>query len=210
MVPVLCCTPSRFWRLSCGGVVFTSSALNEFGWRWFPSSENGFLDPGQGVLANAISIDGRKEWTGKFCSESMLPGGAREDRQAVAAKSGEWSTGSSTSSGEEDGKAWSLEAEKKEFRARIDALEEKEGVQGGPRIPSQERGDSEDGWGELMEVEGETESRKKLDEQKKKMQEELRDVDRLSFVSKDMQESIMESLQHQLQDVEKRIHDSHA
>ena len=55
-----------------------------------------------------------------------------------------------------------------------------------------------------MEVEDETASRKKLDGQKKKL---LRDVDRLSFVSKEMQESIEESLQHQLQDVEKRRHD---
>ena len=36
------------------------------------------------------------------------------------------------------------------------------------------------------------------------MQKELREVDRLSFVSKEMQECIKESLQHQLQDVEKR------
>ena len=56
-------------------------------------------------------------------------------RQAVAAKSGEWSTGSSTSSGEEDRKTWSLEAENKELRARIDAME-KEEVQGWPSIPS--------------------------------------------------------------------------
>ena len=47
----------------------------------------------------------------------------------------------------------------------------------------------------------------KLDEQKKQLQKELRDVDRLSFVSKQMHESIMESLQHQLQDVERRRHD---
>ena len=58
-----------------------------------------------------------------------------------------------------------------------------------------------------MEVEDEVESRRKLDEPRKKLQMELRDVDRLSFVSKEMQESIMESLQHQMQEVEKRRHD---
>ena len=47
-----------------------------------------------------------------------------------------------------------------------------------------------------MEVEDEAESRKKLGEQKRKLQKELRDVDRLPFVSKEMQESIKESLQH--------------
>ena len=58
-----------------------------------------------------------------------------------------------------------------------------------------------------MEVEDEAESRRKLDEQKKKLQKELRDDDRLSFVSIEMQESIMQLLQHQLQEVEKRRHD---
>ena len=58
-----------------------------------------------------------------------------------------------------------------------------------------------------MEVEDEAESRRKLDEQKKKLQNDLREVDRLSCVSTEMQETIWESLQHQLQDVEKRRHD---
>ena len=96
---------------------------------WIPGKERA-----ERVSANAISIDGRKEWTCKFCSESN------------AAKSGEWSAGSSTSSGEEDRKARSLEAENKELRARIDGLEKKEGVQGGPTIPSRKEGDSEDVW----------------------------------------------------------------
>ena len=58
-----------------------------------------------------------------------------------------------------------------------------------------------------MEVEDETESRRKLDEQKKKLQKEIREVDRLSFVSKELQETIKESVQHHLQEVEKRRHD---
>ena len=37
-----------------------------------------------------------------------------------------------------------------------------------------------------MEVEDEAESRRTLDEQKKKLQKELRDVGRLSFVTKDI------------------------
>ena len=44
-----------------------------------------------------------------------------------------------------------------------------------------------------MEVEDEAECRRKLDEQRKKMRNELREVDRLSFVSKEMQE-MQESL----------------
>ena len=70
------------------------------------------------VLAEAITIDGRKEWTCKFCSESNVWTRWRWRRcyhnipaalygkygQAVAAK-GEWSTGSSRSSGEEERKS---------------------------------------------------------------------------------------------------------
>ena len=55
----------------------------------------------------------------------------------------------------------------KELRARIDAMEKKEGVQGRPSIPVKEGGDSEDVWGEFMEVEDEAECRRKLDEQRK-------------------------------------------
>ena len=46
-----------------------------------------------------------------------------------------------------------------------------------------------------------------MNRRKKKLPKDLREVDGLSCVSKDMQESIKESLQHQLQDVEKRRHD---
>ena len=87
---------------------------------WIPGKERA-----ERALANAISIDGRQEWTCKFCSESNvwttwrcrrccshIPAGLHgKYRQAVATKSGEWSRGSSTSSGEEDRKTRSLEAQ---------------------------------------------------------------------------------------------------
>ena len=73
----------------------------------------------------------------KFCSESNvwtrwrcrrcyhdIPAGLRG--LPIAARTGEWSAGSSTSSGEEDRKSKSLEAEIEELRARFEALE-KEG-----------------------------------------------------------------------------------
>ena len=93
------------------------------------------------VLASAVSIHGQKEWTCKFCSESNvwtrwrcrrcnhdIPAGPRgKSRQAIAATNGELSMGSSTSSGEEERRNKSLEAENKELRARLEALEKKEG-----------------------------------------------------------------------------------
>ena len=90
-------------------------------------------------------------WTRWRCRRcySETPAGLRgKHRQAVAARSGEWSTGATTSSGEEDRKTRSLEAKKKELRARIDASEKKggEGVQGGQSIPSRKEGDLEGVW----------------------------------------------------------------
>ena len=46
-----------------------------------------------------------------------------------------------------------------------------------------------------------------MDEQKKNCRRSLRDVEQLSLFSKEAQESIKGSLQHQLQEVEKRRHD---
>ena len=131
------------------------------GLRWLPDSERGSWIPekerAERVLASAISIDGRKEWTCKFCLESSvrtrwrcrrcyhdipagLPG---KYRQAIAARTGDWSTGSSTSSAAEDRMYKSLEAENKELRARLGALERKE-VEGaqkriGPSIQERKR-----------------------------------------------------------------------
>ena len=68
---------SRFRRLSGVGVVLTSLALD-----WcsgmvsdgFQTQKRGSWIPGkeraERVLASAISIDGRREWTCKFCSKS--------------------------------------------------------------------------------------------------------------------------------------------
>ena len=84
-----------------------------------------------GRSGRANSVLSQNVWT-RLALQAMKQnhsGGVAREAQA-----GEWSPGSSTSSGEEDRKARSLEAENKEHRARIDALEKKEGVQGGPSI----------------------------------------------------------------------------
>ena len=147
--------PSRFRRLSCGGVVLTSLALDEFSeWSAMVSKlrrgvlgsqerselkeywqmQSRLMGEGSG---RANSVQNRMCWTRWRCRRccSNIPAGLQgKYRQAVAAKSGEGSTGSSTSSGEEDRKTRSLEAENKELRARSDAMEKKERVQGGSRV----------------------------------------------------------------------------
>ena len=62
-------------------------------------------------------------------------------------------------------------------------------------------------WRDCMEVEDDADCRRKLDEHRKQMQRELREVERLSFASKKVQENLVESLQHQLQKVEKTRND---
>ena len=74
--------------------------------------------------------------------------------------------GLSTSSGEEDKKSKKMEAENMELRARIEALEKK----------GEESGMAEE-WRTDMDVEEEIESRKKLDEQKRKLQKELPEIE---------------------------------
>ena len=61
-------------------------------------------------------------------------------------------------------------------------------MQGGPGLPPRRESGMEEVWG--MDVEDEIESRKKLDERRKKLQNELRDVEKLSCVSKEVQDSL--------------------
>ena len=105
----------------------------------------------------------------KFCSESNvqtrwrcrrcyhdIPAGLRgKYRQPIAARTGEWSTDSSTSSGAEDRKSKTLEAENEELRSRIEAMEKKaeEGAQG---LPFRRVSGMEEEWRMDMDVEEET------------------------------------------------------
>ena len=93
---------------------------------------------------------------------------------AVAGKNGEWFRGSSTS---EDGRTKSLEAENKELRARIEALEKKSPRR--TRTSIQEKADWRKSGGMVMDFEDEVERRGKLDEQRRRLQKEQRDVEKV-------------------------------
>ena len=95
----------------------------------------------------------------------------------------------------------------KELRAQVEHYRKQSGgeAQGGQGLsPRRESGMEEEC---RMDVEVEIESRKKLDEQRKTLQKELRDVEKLSCVSKEVQDSRKNDLQQQLQEVEQRRHD---
>ena len=98
-----------------------------------------------------ISVLSQNLWTRWRCRRFYhdIPAGlCGKYRQAVAAKNGEWSRGSSTSSGEEDRRTKSVEAENKELRARSEALEkmEGEGVQGGHGLTSRRESGLDEEW----------------------------------------------------------------
>ena len=86
------------------------------------------MDPGERAcrksLACAISIDGRKDWIwSTACTRwrcrryyhDIPAGSCGKYRQAIAARTGEWFTGSSTSSEEEDRKS-------KDWRQKIRSI----------------------------------------------------------------------------------------
>ena len=58
-----------------------------------------------------------------------------------------------------------------------------------------------------MDFEDEVDSRKKLDEQRRKLQKELRNTEKFSCAPKEFQEHLKGNLQQQLQEVEQRRHD---
>ena len=148
---VLCCASVAIPAtvLPCAVINVTALALGWFsvmGKQCFPNAEKEFVDPGkeraERVLAGAIAIDGRKERVCKICSESKVwtrcPAGLRRKYwQAVAARTGEWST----FGGEEDRKAKSQEAEIKELRAQIEQYRKQSGgaEQGGQGLSTWKR-----------------------------------------------------------------------
>ena len=58
-----------------------------------------------------------------------------------------------------------------------------------------------------MEVEDEVESRKKLDEQRKRLQRQLRELEKFTCMPQDMQSKLKDDWQQQLQEIEQRRND---
>ena len=120
------CSRTDFWS----GMVSDGFQTQKRG-SWIPGKERE-----ERVLASAISTDGRKDGTCKFCSEpnvwtrwrcrrcyhDILAGLRGKYRQAIARRTGEWSAVPSTSSWRKMESPGSLEEGHKEFRARLETL----------------------------------------------------------------------------------------
>ena len=219
---------SRSWRLSFlgAGVVFAALALV-----WcFGMVSDGFQTQGRGswipgkeraepILAGAVEIDGRKDCICKF-SPIVGRGGVAGDvttaSRAAGGKvpAGNWFEkwrlvqGLPSSSGEEDKKTNSQESEIPELREQVGWSCEQRGEAEGQSCPARRESGMEDDWS--MEVEKEfenVENKRKLDEQRNRLQKELPDVEKLSFIPQEIQRGLKEGMQQQqLQDIEHKRH----
>ena len=150
----LCCTGSR----NCGPGWAAMVSKTQRRGSWIPGEERA-----EKVLPDTITIDGRKEWICKFCSESNvwtrwrcrrccynIPAGLRgKHQQVIAVRKGKWSTGSPSSRGEEDKKSKIQEAEIKELRAQIEQLRKQqrgEAGQEGQSDPARRESGLEEDW----------------------------------------------------------------
>ena len=95
----------------------------------------------------------------------------------------EWSTGSSSSSGKEDKKSKTQEAEIKELRAQVEQLRRQqrgEAGQEGEGDPARRESGLEEDWNK--DCEEPVENRKELDEQRRTLQTQLRDLEKFELV----------------------------
>ena len=103
--------------------------------------------------------------------------------------------------------SWPIARTPQEFRSQVERHRRQRGEaeQDGPSDPVRRESGLEEDCG--MEVEDEVERRKKLDEQRKRLQRQLRDVERFGDVSQEVQSSLKKNLQKQPQEVEQRRND---
>ena len=132
----------------------------------------------------------QSNWKKRSSIPSVLQG---KYRQAVSAKAGGFSPGSSSSSGGENKNSWDPEAE-----VRV----KKQGAQ--CELVGEEGGFEEDG---KMEEDEEIERMKKLDEREKKLQKQLLDIEKFTDMDQLLVDEQREECQHELQDLEQRRND---
>ena len=165
------------------------------------------------VLADAITIDGHKEWICKFCSEanvwtrwrcrrcySNIPAGLQEKhKHAIFAKNKGWYSGSSSSNGGKEKRLRDQE-EEEELRAQVELLRKQQRVEKGPETQGEptRRGSGLEEYCK-MEVEEEIDCKKTLDEQRKSLQKQLRDIEKFTDMEPMFWDSHKEKWKGQLQ-----------
>ena len=150
-------------------------------------------DRAERVLADAITIDGRKEWTCKLCSEtnvwtrwrcrrcfSNISAGLQgKHKKDAFGKSKGWYSGSSSSSGEARKPCDQEKKLKGCVQRRSCSVSRKDGARA-PRRKESKR-EEEVVWKRIARWRlKETDCKKKLDERKKHLQRQLRDIGKLT------------------------------
>ena len=161
------------------------------------------------LLAEAVTIDGRKEWYGRFCSETIVWKRSRcrrcqtnipsvlqgKRRQAVSAVAGRCSSDSSSSGGGEDKVHWNSQTELRELREKVkwyERAEKKKGVQL-----------------QQASVEGRSEEDGKMEVDKKSIAKRswINEEKGCTDMPSDIQDTLKESWQQTLQDIEQMRND---
>ena len=128
-----CCILGRVFWLSVGGDGFQTQRRKSWILGTFRAEK---------LLAHAITIDGRKERIGKFCSETnvwirwccrrcfsnIAAGLQRKHKEAVFAKNKEWCSGSSSTIGEEERWLCGQDEVLTKLCAQVELLGDQQGV----------------------------------------------------------------------------------
>ena len=167
------------------------------------------------VLADAITTDGRREWTCKFCSEtnvwtrwrwrrcgnnvpSVLQG---KHKQTMYAQNREWYSGSSSSSGREEWKSQEQE-EIKRLRAQVELLSRQQGAVKSPEEPGEpaRRGR----WNLEEGCKMEFDRGDKLEEQKKSLRRQLREIEKFANMDPAFRNKQKEVWKEELEEIERK------
>ena len=158
------------------------------------------------VLADAITIDGRKEWTctrRRMCGRGGVAGVVGTTSLRVCKETQEGDSGSSSSNGEE----WKSQEheEIKRLRVQVELLSKQQGAGKSPEEPGEpsRRGSGlEEGC--KNEREEETECKQQLNEQKKSLQRKLRKIEKFANIDPASRDRHKEVWKEELEEIERK------
>ena len=140
-------------------------------------------------------------WRCRRCGNNILASLQGKHKQAMYAKNKEWCSGSSSSSGGEEWKSQEQE-EIKRLRAQVELLSKQQGTVKSPEEPGEpaRRGSGlEEGC--KMEFDEETDCKNKLEEQKKSLQRQLRDIEKSASMDPVFRDGQKETGKEELEEI---------